>query len=474
MMNEQWERREEEQFDLSEISPSVRLHAARIRWPHMNNHQKPERSFTNQVIPTVSRVLSDTLVELVYDREKRKTALVVSRFGGLWNIEQEVRIETGEVLIPYSATNNLIANECVLLPSKPVEHGQKAELLGDIRNFLHRYVDLSPLFEQIAAHYIMLTWVHDAFGELPYLRLRGEFGTGKTRSLLAIGSLCYKPFFASAASTVSPIFHTLDAFGGTLILDEADLPLSDARVDLVKILNNGSVRGMPVLRTIVNRQKEFNPQAFRVFAPKVIAMRHSFDDPALESRFITEETGTRPLRADIPLHLPPELKADALELRNRLLHFRLCHFYDIKTDVSAAVEGIDPRLNQTAMSLLSIVDDGELRQEITQWLIAQNAELADDRRSTPEGGVLIALAESFAVSNGRNVSIREVTERFNTERCADYGGPVANRWIAHIIRKRLRIATRKSDGVSVVPTTEKPKVDALMANLTRGDKSAET
>ena len=166
-------------------------------------------------IPTVSRVCRDgTLVELVYDPIKRKTALAVSRFGGLWNIEEAVRIETGETLVPYSAKNNLIANECVLLPSGPVEYGTREELLADIQAFIHRYVDLSPLFEQIAAHYVLLTWVYDAFGELPYLRLRGDYGTGKTRGLLAIGSLCYRPFFASGASTTSPIFHTLNSFDG--------------------------------------------------------------------------------------------------------------------------------------------------------------------------------------------------------------------------------------------------------------------
>ncbi|MEJ0041958.1 MAG: hypothetical protein WDM81_06980 [Rhizomicrobium sp.] len=103
---------------------------------------------------------------------------------------------------------------------------------------------------------------------LPYLRLRGEYGTGKTRALMIIGSLCYRGFFASGASTVSPIFHTLNAFGGTLIIDEADLPYSDARVELVKILNNGTVKGMPVLRTIVSKDKEFNPYAFKVFGAK--------------------------------------------------------------------------------------------------------------------------------------------------------------------------------------------------------------
>src|SRR5258707_1327850 len=118
-----------------------------------------------QRTPTVSRVAGDTIVELLYDPEKRATGLVVSRFGGLWNIEQEVRIETGEVLVPYSARNNLIANDCVLLPSVPMDFGDKGDLLRDIEAFLCRYVDLSPLFERIAAYYVLLTWVYDAFNE---------------------------------------------------------------------------------------------------------------------------------------------------------------------------------------------------------------------------------------------------------------------------------------------------------------------
>jgi hypothetical protein len=184
-------------------------------------------------IPTISRVADDTLIELAYDSSSRKTSLIVSRFGGLWNAESEVKIGS-EILVPYSAANNLIANECVQLPSLPVDYGQKDELIADIRAFLNRYVDLSPTFELIAAYYVLLTWVYDRFNEVPYLRIRGEYGTGKTRALIAIGSLCNKAFFASGASTTSPIFHTQDAFGGTLVLDEADLPYSDARADVVK------------------------------------------------------------------------------------------------------------------------------------------------------------------------------------------------------------------------------------------------
>ena len=38
--------------------------------------------------------------------------------------------------------------------------------------------------------------------------------------------------------------------------------------------------------------------------PKIVAMRHGFADPALESRFLTEEMGKRPLATSIPINLP--------------------------------------------------------------------------------------------------------------------------------------------------------------------------
>ena len=222
-------------------------------------------------IPTISRILDDgALVELLYDPAARVTSLAVGTRDGQVAVKNAVELPSGEHLVPYSADNNLIANECVLLPSAVGEFGRKAELLESVRAFLHCYVDLSLAFEEIAAHYILLSWVYDAFNDLPYLRFRGDFGTGKTRALLTIGSLCYKPFFASGASTVSPIFHIQDAFQGTLVLDEADFRFTDQTAELTKVLNNGTTRGMPVLRTMTNRHRELNPTAFRVFKARLL------------------------------------------------------------------------------------------------------------------------------------------------------------------------------------------------------------
>src|SRR5438105_344082 len=100
--------------------------------------QDPSKQADTQRVPTISRMAGDTIVELVYDADRKQTGLVVSRFGGLWNIEQEVKIGTGEVLVPYAASNNLVAHECVLFASKPEHHGDKDSLLAEVEAYLNR------------------------------------------------------------------------------------------------------------------------------------------------------------------------------------------------------------------------------------------------------------------------------------------------------------------------------------------------
>jgi len=271
-------------------------------------------------IPAVSTVLPDgSLAEMVYRSEENRTLFCVSKAGEL-RYESNLLV-SGQRLVPFSPRNNLLTNEVVLFPSEAAEYESEQALVEEIRAFIHRYVDVSPLFQQIASYYVLFTWVYDAFNELPYLRLRGDTGSGKTRFLLTAGSLCYKPIFASGASTVSPLFRILDEFRGTLIIDEGDFRFSDEKAEIVKILNNGNGRGFPVLRSESVRGREFSPRAYSVFGPKLVATRGYFQDRALESRCLTEETGARKLREDIPINLTAEYKREALELRTSCLCF---------------------------------------------------------------------------------------------------------------------------------------------------------
>ena len=370
-------------------------------------------------------------------------------------------------LVPFSPENNLIKNEVVLLPSEPQIYGSEEKLLADIRSYIHRYVDLSPSFEKLATYYVLLSWLYDAFNELPYLRLRGDYGTGKTRTLLVIGSICYKPFFASGASTVSPIFHTLDAFRGTLIFDEADFRFSDERAEIVKILNNGNVRGLPVLRTMMNRQREFNPQAFQVFGPKIVATRGSYEDRGLESRFITEEMGSRRLRSDIPINLPDDFRDEARELRNKLLLYRFHRRFDVRIDASLADPKLEPRLNQILLPLLSVIQDSTLRAELRSVALEAQASLVAERGLLAEAQVLEIVAELMATIDRAVVPVADVTagliERYGDE----YERPITNRWIGGILRKRLNLQTYKSHGIYVVPMTERTEGRAPLYPLWR-------
>ena len=417
---------------------------------------------SNVPTPTISRVFPDrTMVEALYDAEQCTTSLAVCLPDGEVSIVPHNDLPTKERLVPYSPRNNLIASGCVLLPSNVGDFGDKGDLVEEVRAFIHRYVDLTPVFEEIATHYVLLSWVYDAFKELPYLRLRGDYGTGKTRALLTIGSISYKGFFASGASTVSPIFHVLDAFGGTLILDEADFRFSDATAELTKILNNGNVDGLPVLRTMTNRHRELNPTAFRVFGPKIVGMRTSFFDRALESRFLTEETGGRPLRSEISIHLPEGLKVEALALRNKLLAWRFRARFTVGPDPSRLVAGVEPRLNQTALALLSIIDDAGLRDRIRCELVGEEARVLQERASSLEATMLGALVDAFAQAEGQHVTVSEATDRFNQRACPELGRPMTNKWVGGFLRNRLRLTPVKSRGVYVIQHAERTKIEML-------------
>lgn len=424
----------------------------------MNTERKSSRE-----IPTVSTVLQDgRIVELVYLTEEKKTRFAVYK-DGTTLLADSLPIDSSTKLIPISAGNNLIKHRAVLLPGAPEDFGDSENLRQEIEKHLYRYVDLSDSFRELTSTYILLSWVYDAFNELPYLRLRGDYGSGKTRALIVIGSLCYKGFFASGASTVSPIFHTLDTFRGTLILDEADFRFSDEKSELSKILNNGNVRGFPVLRTAITQKHEFDPRAFSVFGPKVVAMRNCFDDRALESRFITEEMGQRPLRRDIPINLPEEHEREARVLRSKLLQYRFSTLPHIRLDASLVEHDVSARVNQILVPLLSITKDKELQKRIREAATTIELELRANQAATSEGELLEVLLELFINTTQETISVGEITARFIHRFGKGHSRPITSRYVGYLLRKRLHLIPHKRHGVYVLPISERPKIEALSA-----------
>ena len=279
---------------------------------------------------------------------------------------------------------------------------------------------------------------------------------------MIIGSLCNKPIFASACSTISPIFRLIDATrGGTLVIDEADFRFSDEKAEIVKILNNGNMDGLPVLRTEVTPSKEFNPRAYRVYGPKLVATRGHFKDPALESRFIVEEMGGRPIRDDIPINLPQCYKEEARVLRNKLLLYRFRTFGKKQTVPSLVDKSVEPRLRQIFIPLLSVISDEELRGELRDLVREYNRQTITDRGLDIEAQLLEVIRSMILDPEPKKLSIKNVTDAFTERFAKEYERHITPKWIGTIIRRKLQLKTHKSDGNFVIPPTEFPKLEQL-------------
>lgn len=310
-------------------------------------------------------------------------------------LQEVARIEVeNEIVEPIGGED--VERGAVKLPSGVAEYGSTASLLREIEGHIYRYLDVSDTYRRFAAYYVLLSWVYDRFHTLPYLRALGDTGCGKSRFLDVIGGLCYKPLSASGCVTPAPIYRMLKRWGGTLILDEADLKNSDEYNEVVTILNCGFERGRPVIRAMKDNPDKV--QILPVYGPKVFATRRRFKDPALEARCLTEimqETA----RTDIPAVLGKEFFEEQQELQNKLLLFRFRNYFAIDPEarVELDLQDVEPRLRQISSAFLALfANEPEVLADYRHFIWQHQRELVEQRAGTTTGQVVGKLLEALS------------------------------------------------------------------------------
>lgn len=396
-----------------------------------NKEEKQEK-----IILKTSITTPNELYEMVFDRSENKTSFIkIDRDGKIETLLEEVEIG-GRKYRPLPPDYNLVDKNVILFPSLATPYESEEEILTEVQHFIHKHLDISEVFERIATYYVLFTWLFDKFNEVPYLRAIGDFGSGKSRFLQAIGILCYKPVFTGGATTPSPIFRIINEVKGTLIIDEADFKHSDMTSEVVKILNTGYQKGMPVLRS--EGKGVFEVKAYDVFCPKIVATRETFNDKALESRFLVEEMGNGKLRADIPRTLKEEFYRDAEEIRNKLLMWRLKNYFSPVVHREELIEGIHPRLNQIVIPLLSIIEDDASRERLKVFIIEYNGELTADRGLSWESDIVFAILKLEHESFGHEITVKEIAKTVN-EQIDDGEETLTARKVGWYLRKRLQL-----------------------------------
>jgi hypothetical protein len=360
-----------------------------------------ERSVSGFILPdgTVGEMI-------VSDAGERSFVVLV---GGA--VRKMLQYQAGRVT--YIPTGDPLVGQVVHFATTAAPYDSQAALFGEVKAFIHQYVELPADFEDIAALYVLVTWVYEFAPSIPYLRVIGDWGSGKTRFLDVVGRVCFRPIFASGATTPSPIFRILDKFQGTLVLDEADFKDSSAWVEIVKILNNGYRPGFPVLRSDKEDGKWY-PHGYQVFGPKLIATRSLFKDEALESRCLTAEM--MPLtRQDIPRVLPPSFDTEVKQLRSKLLTFRLANLLKLKgrTFGNDLLEpNLQPRLQEILIPLKAMVNgDQAMTESLSAFIHRLQETLFSRRRESALGRVLAAIIELHG--EGAELTIRNITDKVN-------------------------------------------------------------
>jgi hypothetical protein len=362
--------------------------------------EKDDKDFI-RFVPSL--VLESQVYEQVWDGEKTKFVFLNN---GQPTFIEEIEHD-GFTYLPIN--DDAIKLGAVLLPTEPVDFGSIEDLVHEIREHIHSYLDVSPEYEIFATYYVLLTWVYDKINTLPYLRALGDTGTGKSRFLDVVGRLCYKPIIMSGAVTPAPIYRMIKKWKGTLVLDEADFRDSSEKQEVIKILNCGFERGRPVIRCFKDRPDELD--ICSTFGPKIFATRFTFHDKALESRCLTEVLRTT-RRKDIPVILPQQFFEKEKELRNKLLMFRLKYYDKIKPEDAENVDlgNIEPRLRQATSSFTVLFANiPEMMDKFRAFLAQYNRELIEERASSFTGMVANALIE--LINEGKEtISAKDIVE----------------------------------------------------------------
>jgi hypothetical protein len=291
--------------------------------------------------------------------------------------------------------DEILRKRVVLLPTGVEDYESDEKLIDDLKKHIVKYMDVDDEFLEQAVYYILLSWVYDRLTTVPYLRALGDTGTGKSRFLHVIGSLCYKPMKITGAASPAAIFRIIEKWKGTLIIEEADRKQSDTADDVIKILNCGYEKDNPVVRC--DKEKPNDIEVHDVYGPKVLSSRQTFYDKALESRcvtYVTQETR----REDIPPLLPPSFDKNSGLLRNKLLLWRLKNWNRIDINVledpaQFGLTGVEPRLRQTAMPFLVLFTNEALRKKFIDYIKKYQIVLIDERAESDEGLLVNAYYE---------------------------------------------------------------------------------
>jgi hypothetical protein len=346
-----------------------------------------------------------SIFETIYSPSNQSSCIFLLR-KPTGDITKELSVEQGGVTVyPPLRQIRKLQRQVVLLPSAAEPYESSMDLLRSIIGFIEKYAYLDEYNRSLMAHYCMFTYTWQAWAAVPYLRFKGQPGTGKSRCLKIMKHLCYRSLDMGVSPTNAALFRSIDQVAGTTIIDEADYS-EDLKTELMQMLNKGYETGSTITRCNKEDSGNYDPEPYRISGPKILANRHDFKDSALETRCLTINTISTRAGDSIPSQYPAEFYTEANQLRNKLVQWRFDVLGSLNTDETDLFE-LEGRARQISLPLYAISPDPQFRSELIKNMRIRSDDLRED---DPSRIVLSAIAMD-QIKEGTEVRLSVLKER---------------------------------------------------------------
>ena len=248
----------------------------------------------------------------------------------------------------------------------PPEELNPFNLVSKIESYFRKfyYTNDSNIYK-ILALYCYLTYYYEALGEVPYLYLNGEKGSGKSVLDNVLSMFCFNAKMG-VSMTDAALFRMISIEGGTMILDEVENLTSRTKANdngLGAILKGGYTKNSLIYRTNMDKNCV---EAFDSFGPKIISNIFGLEDVILD-RCIQINTYrlkiTKETRMEDPRYYLSERMGEIREITSKCCLSALENFQNLnKTFRDGVFEAETARLSQILTSMLAVaklVDDSE-------------------------------------------------------------------------------------------------------------------
>lgn len=304
------------------------------------------------------------------------------------------------------------------LPTEPESYGNTEELWNEIKQCIHKHVDLpEPESYTVLTAWTFASWLLEKWQIAPYLFFFGTFATGKTRALEVLSRLCQRGWLALYISAAS-LYRPVEAWQPTLFLDEAEV--YGKRNEILGLLNGSYRRGQYVCRQRETENEGYETEFFDCFSFKAIAGTRTLAK-TLKSRCIIFHTthATRKIKFFVD-------EERCTELRNKLLQWR---FDTLLTEDTEDSEGnreasrLEELVKQIGSQrevelfypLIAVAPTQEIKKELIRYAKASSTRKLEELSLSAEATCLSAILQAKAeglMKNGK-ILISDVTLKVN-------------------------------------------------------------